>query len=366
MIEFELPLAFLLLPLPLLIFWLLPSAPQSQNSVLKVPFYQELTEFKVAQNARGKTSLARFLLLLLIWVLLITAAAKPVWLGDDIVLPAKGRDLMLAVDVSGSMQQKDMHIEGQAVDRLTLVKSVLKTFIEKRQGDRLGLILFGSNAYLQAPLTFDRKTLNDFLMEAEIGIAGEATAIGDAIGLAIKRLHDRPVDSRVLILLTDGSNNAGAVEPLQAARLAKEKSLKIYTIGVGADQMEVPGIFGSPFFSQNINPSADLDENTLKQIAEMTGGLYFRAKDAQSLANIYQRLDELEAVDADHLSFRPKKSLFFWFLGTAIIISWLYCFFILSGNRLQNIKNRTRGKPSNTLFPDNTDIPDKMDTGVKT
>ena len=339
MIEFEFPFAFLLIPLPLLVLWLLPAAAQSQNSVLKVPFYQALTEFKVSRAARGKISIPKFLLLFFIWLLLVCAMAKPVLLSDEIVLPAKGRDLMLAVDVSGSMQQKDMQIQGQPVNRLTLVKSVLKTFIEKRQGDRLGLILFGSNAYLQTPLTFDLQTLNDFLMEAEIGIAGEATAIGDAIGLAIKRLQNRPENSSVLILLTDGRNNAGAVEPLQAARLAKEKSLKIYTIGIGADEMEMAGIFGSPFFSQSINPSADLDESTLKQIAELTGGLYFRAKDAQSLANIYQTLDALETVEAEHLSFRPKKSLYYWLLGTAVFVSWLYCLLILSKQRYLKLKN---------------------------
>lgn len=350
MIEFEFPFAFLLLPMPFLVFWLLPVAPQSQNSILKIPFYQALSEFKVARGARSNSSIPRIILLFVIWLLLLSAMAKPVWLAEEIVLPAKGRDLMLAVDVSGSMQQKDMQIQGQPVNRLILVKSVLKTFIEKRQGDRLGLILFGSNAYLQTPLTFDLQTLNEFLMEAEIGIAGEATAIGDAIGLAIKRLQNRPDNSRVLILLTDGRNNAGAVEPLQAARLAKEKSLKIYTIGIGADEMEVPGIFGSPFFSQNINPSADLDESTLKQIAEITGGLYFRAKDAQSLASIYQTLDTLETFEAEHLSFRPKKSLYYWLLGTAVVISWLYCLFILSSQRFQKLKNNQQNRNPESLL----------------
>ena len=281
MIEFELPWVFAALPLPALIYFLMPAAKLNQASLLKVPFYQELKSFELQSTSSAATRPAKFFLLLLIWCLLVIAAARPVWLGDEIALPAEGRDLMLAVDVSGSMKIADMKINGEAVDRLSIVKLVLKDFIEQRTGDRLGLILFGTNAYLQTPLTFDQRTLQQFLLEAEIGIAGEATAIGDAIGLAIKRLHDRPADSRVLILLTDGSNTAGEVEPLQAAKLAKEKSLKIYTVGIGADEMESPGIFGSSFFSQTYNPSADLDEATLKEIATATGGQYFRGKISQ-------------------------------------------------------------------------------------
>lgn len=344
MIEFELPWAFAALPLPALIYFLVPSAKLNQASLLKVPFYQDLQSFQLAGTSSAASRPVKLLLLLLIWCLLVMAAARPVWLGDEIALPSEGRDLMLAVDISGSMKIPDMKINGEAVDRLSIVKLVLKDFIAKRTGDRIGLILFGTNAYLQTPLTFDQRTLQQFLLEAEIGIAGEATAIGDAIGLAIKRLHDRPVDSRVLILLTDGSNTAGAVEPLQAAKLAKEKSLKIYTVGIGADEMERPGIFGSSFFSQTINPSADLDEKTLKQIAESTGGKYFRARTAQDLANIYQILDQLEAVESDHLSFRPKRTLFFWFLGSAFILSILYASVFLLSNFIQRHKKTEEAK----------------------
>lgn len=335
MISFEWIWVFLFAPLPLIIYWLLPPAKHSNQAVLKVPFYDEIEEINQGRSLGKSKSTFRLGLLLLIWLLLLLAGAKPTWIGNEIALPTKGRDLMLAVDVSGSMQQQDMKINDQAVDRLTAVKSVLRTFIQQRKGDRLGLILFGSNAYLQSPLTFDQVTLEQFLLEARIGIAGEATAIGDAIGLSIKRLKDRPVDSRILILLTDGSNNAGEVEPLQAAKLAKEKELKIYTIGIGADEMTKPGIFGSSFFSRNINPSADLDEKTLSEIAIATGGQYFRARDTADLDKIYQEIDKLEPIEAADKSYRPKKSLYWWFLSAALILSWMYCLLLFINKVLE-------------------------------
>ena len=201
--------------------------------------------------------------------------------------------------------------------------NALETFIEQRKTDRLGLILFGSQAYLQTPLTFDHQTLQQLLKEAQIGIAGPRTAIGDAIGLALKRLKDRPSDSKVLILLTDGANTAGEISPVQAAELAAQKGLRIYTVGVGADEMVLPGIFGSRFGRRAINPSADLDETTLKEIAEITGGQYFRAKNTDELRRIYELLDELEPAEADPEVFRPINSLFYWPLGLVFVISGL-------------------------------------------
>jgi Ca-activated chloride channel homolog len=339
MIEFELPLAFAALPLPALIYFLMPTAKLNHTSLLKVPFYQDLQSFQFSGAANPVQKPIKLFLLLSIWILLLIASARPIWLGEEIIVPAEGRDLMLAVDVSESMRIPDMKINGESVDRLSIIKLVLKDFIARRSGDRLGLILFGTNAYLQTPLTFDQRTLEQFLLEAEIGIAGQATAIGDAIGLAIKRLQDHPKNSRVLILLTDGSNTAGNVEPLQAAKLAKEKSLKIYTVGIGADEMEAQGFFGSPFFKQTINPSADLDEKTLTAIAEATGGQYFRAKTAQDLANIYQKLDALEKIESDYLTFRPKRSLFFWFLGSAFTLSLTYAALFLLTQYFYRYKN---------------------------
>ena len=210
-------------------------------------------------------------------------------------------------------------------------------FVERRHSDRMGLILFGSQAYLQTPLTFDRTTLKQLLNEAQIGIAGPKTAIGDAIGLALKRLKDRPNDSKVLVLLTDGQNTAGEILPIQAAELAAQKGLKIYTVGVGAEEMITPGLLGTRLGSRRINPSADLDEATLTAIAEKTGGQYFRAKSTESLRHIYELLDELEPVDASPEIFRPIKALFYYPLGLAFLLTAAICITTLlrsTGSRL--------------------------------
>ena len=213
---------------------------------------------------------------------------------------------MLAVDISGSMDEKDMLLNNQKATRLALVKQVIGEFVERRQGDRLGLILFGTQAYLQVPLTFDRKTVQTLLDETPIAIAGEKTAIGDAIGLTVKRLRKRPENSRVLVLLTDGVNNAGEMKPLQAAELAVREGIKIYTIGVGADQQVIRGLF----FNQTRNPS-NLDEENLTRIAETTGGHYYRARDQKELEQIYAELDRLEPVEQERETYRPVKALYY-------------------------------------------------------
>jgi Ca-activated chloride channel family protein len=251
---------------------------------------------------------------LLIWLLLVLAAARPQWIGEPLPLPLAGRDLMLAVDISGSMVEEDMVIGARVTDRLTAVKAVAGDFIERREGDRIGLILFGQQAYLQTPLTFDRETARTLLFEAAIGLAGRETAIGDAIGLAVKRLRDQPAEQRVLIPLTDGANTAGAIAPDKAAELAAEAGVRIYTIGIGSDRR---GPFG---MSLGRNP---LDERTLKAIAEQTGGRYFRARDLRELQSIYALLDELEPVESEQEGFRPVAELFAWPLGLALALSAL-------------------------------------------
>jgi Ca-activated chloride channel family protein len=229
---------------------------------------------------------------------------------------------MLAVDLSGSMDQRDFVLANRRVDRLTATKAVAADFISRREGDRIGLILFGERAYLQVPFTLDRDTVTVLLMEAEIGLAGEKTAIGDAITLAVKRIHDQEADAseQVLILLTDGANTAGAVNPMKAAELAQQVGLRIYTIGIGADRMEVSSLIGG---RRSVNPSADLDEDTLTSIATMTGGRYFRAKDTAELQDIYKLVDELEPVDEPEAGFRPVKSYFAWPLGAAFSLAGL-------------------------------------------
>ena len=219
-----------------------------------------------------------------------------------------------AVDLSLSMQQKDFLLDGQPVDRLTATKAIAGEFIARRRGDRLGLILFGEQAYLQTPLTFDRKTVNTLLQESAIGLAGRNTAIGDAIGLAAKRLQNQAAEHRVLILLTDGANTAGSIAPRKAAELAARTGLKIYTIGIGADEMLVRSLFGT----RRANPSRDLDEKTLRAIAEATSGRYFRARDTGELEKIYALLDQLEPAEKDTQLFRPRRALFPWPLALAL------------------------------------------------
>ena len=207
-------------------------------------------------------------------------------------------------------------------------KAVVGQFIDARKGDRVGLVLFGTNAYLQAPLTFDLTSVNRLLLEAPVGIAGGKTAIGDAIGLAVKRLRMRPQEDKILILLTDGANNVGEVGPDKAAELAAFDNIKIYTVGVGAEEMRMPGLLG--LGRRITNPSADLDEDTLRRVAETTGGRYFRAKNTQELLGIYQYIDELEPVDQDPETFRPTQALFYWPLGASLIC---FALFLLTGLR---------------------------------
>jgi Ca-activated chloride channel family protein len=305
----------LFLPLPWLLRYLMAPLDSTREAALRVPFMEEFRMDTPARMSRSGTW--PLWLATIAWLLLVLAGMRPQWQGDLIEIPVSGREMILAVDLSASMQEEDFVIQGERVDRLTATKYVAGDFISRRIGDRIGLILFGENAYLQVPLTFDRETVKTLLYESVIGLAGQATAIGDAIGLAVKRLRERDKSNRVLIVLTDGANTAGVVEPLEAARLAAAEGLKIYTIGVGADEMLVRGLFGS----RRVNPSADLDEETLGSIAEITGGRYFRARDAVELERIYDLLDQLEPIDEDAKRFRPRKSLYYWPLSLAFLLA---------------------------------------------
>jgi len=240
-----------------------------------------------------------------------------------------GRDLMLAVDLSGSMQTPDFRLDGHAVDRLAASKAVARRFIARREGDRLGLILFGQDAFLQAPLTFDRTTVQALLDEAEIGLAGRQTAIGDAIGLAVKRMQDTPAPSRVLVLMTDGANTAGAVEPREAAALAAQAGITIYAIGVGSGG---PGI-ASTLRARRPDGSGPIDEETLKAVARRTGGQYFRAHDTAELERIYGLLDALEPVAGEARPFRPTVSLYPWPLAAALALA---CVLVLARTRARS------------------------------
>ena len=338
MFEFQWPWLLLLLPLPLLVWWL--EERKQRQQALRAPLFL----YWKMQRQQGKKVKSHFPWYnFLLWLLLVIAVARPTWVGDSVALPSSGRDLMVSIDISGSMEMEDMMIDNQQINRLVAVKALMKEFIERRDGDRLGLILFGEQAYLQTPLTFDLKTVQLMLDETEIGLAGSSrTAIGDSIGLAVKRLKDRDAENRVLILLTDGQNNTGVLNPIQAAELAEHAGVTIYTIGVGAEKMVVRNSF---FGNRTINPSKELEEATLKAVAEKTGGLYFRAKNTQELQQIYAKLDELEPVEDLDQSYRPSKALFFIPLLLAIALSLLKVLIRILVNpkkRNETLRNETQ------------------------
>jgi len=272
-------------------------------------------------------------LLYLLWLLLVLALARPQYVGEQIQLPMTGRDLMLVVDISPSMEERDMVIQGRPSNRLQAVKYVLDDFISRREGDRLGLILFGTEPYVQAPLTFDLETVRTLLQEAGVGMAGRATAIGDAVGLAVKRLRQRPQDQRVVILLTDGANTAGEIQPDKAIEIASAAGVRLYTIGIGAESMLQRDLFGT----RRINPSRDLDEALLTRMAQSTGGQYFRARDLKELERIYDSIDQLEPIEQDARFYRPVQDLFWLPAGIAALAGpvWL-------GIRRRAVPLRTR------------------------
>ena len=315
MIEFAWPLAGLLLPLPALI-WLLPPSKGGDETALSVPSLAPYRDEAQAQTPRHQ----RPWLLFLCWALLLTAIARPEWVGEPRPLPTAGRDLLLAVDISGSMGDDDMVWESRRVTRIELVKRLLSDFIQAREGDRVGLILFGTRPYVQAPLTFDRETVATLLSEAPLGIAGGRTAIGDAIGLAVKHLLDRPAESRVLVLLTDGASNTGELGPKRAAGIAKDAGIRVHTIGFAGP--------GTDFFGRLRSLStSELDEKSLREVAEVTGGEYFRAAAGDELKRVYEQIDRLEPTEQDPDTVRPVISYahlplaLAWCLGCLLLLA---------------------------------------------
>ncbi len=295
-LAFEWAWAWLLLPLPLVAYRFVAPLKRGAGRALRVPERDRFSRAGTAPGTRPRFS-PDWLLAAFMWLCLLFAAARPLLLDTALTAPATGRDLMLAVDLSGSMEVRDARLAGRPRSRLTAIKSVAGDFIERRVGDRVGLILFGGQAYLQAPLSFDRATVRAFLDESSVGLAGRQTALGDAIGLAVKRMsHEGPApEHRVLVLLTDGAATAGVLTPLKAAQLAREAGLKIYTIGIGSSRGSQPGV------------SSELDEATLLAIADLTGGRYFRAAATDRLEQIYAELDLLEPAELDELALRSGR-----------------------------------------------------------
>lgn len=282
------PWMLALIPLPLLCLWLLPARTDDAGDALRVPFQAQLRALAASQHGLAATRWPW--LGLLVWSCLCLAAARPQQLGEVSQPPQTGRDLLLAVDLSGSMAERDMQLGGRWVDRLTAVKAVLGDFLERRVGDRVGLLLFGQKAYAVTPLTLDRGAVQAQLQDSSVGIAGQETAIGEAIALGVKRLSgmqelDADKGQRVLILLTDGVNNAGEILPAKATELAQAAGVRVHTIGFGGAG-GAGGLLGMR--------AAQIDERTLAAIAERTGGRFFMARDTRELAGIYAELDRIE------------------------------------------------------------------------
>ncbi|MDG2047033.1 MAG: VWA domain-containing protein [Halioglobus sp.] len=312
MFELTCPWTLSLIALPLLMP-LLPAYKESRDSV-RVPFFEKLVELSQQRLHSGAIILRRdrfqSVLVGLMWVCLVLAAAKPEWVGTPIEQQTSGRDLMIAVDLSGSMDTEDFVLpNGKQVDRLQAVKEVLAELASQRAGDRLGLIVFGSASYLQAPFTNDHVVWSKLLAETEIGMAGQSTVLGDAIGLAIKRFKESASDNRVLIILTDGNDTGSIVPPVDAAKVAAAYGIRIYTIAVGD--------------SASVGEDA-LDIDTITRIADLTGGQTFEALDQSALKRAYQTIAELEPDLYETISFRPRQSLHWVPLGAILILYTLY------------------------------------------
>lgn len=314
MFEFAWPWLFVLLPLPWLVRTLAPPVAE-YGSELSVPFYQELEQLERAAQVTGwKRWLSQVTLYSLIWLLLILACARPQLHGELQQRPITGRDLLIAVDVSSSMLYSDMTLDGNSLSRMDFVKVWLDNFIAQRQGDRIGLILFGSQAYLQAPLTYDHQSVRTWVQEAQPGIAGTTTAIGDAIGLAIKRLRQRPAEQRVLLLITDGANNSGVMSPAAAAQLAARYQIKIYPLGIGSSA-------SSDLEKLTDSSSLELDEQSLMDIAQLTAGQYFHVTDSNDFIDIQHSLSQLEPSSSYQAPQRKISELYHWPLSAAFLLS---------------------------------------------
>lgn len=306
MFNFEHPYLFFLIFLPLVMNFF----PKRDDGVIEVS-NPHIARLKAAFSGKNKSTQASSSwyknLLWFSWIFLVLALMQPQTIDPTKRVNNKGYDLMLAVDLSVSMKALDLSTKEKIMNRLDVVKNVLGDFIRRREGDRIGLILFGETAYLQSPLTLDNNSIAEMLNNTAIGMAGNTTAIGNAIGLAVKNLRERPEGSRVLILLTDGENTSGDVDPITAAKIAKQHNIRIYTIGVGSTgPVPFPDNFGRVILTE-----MNIDEPTMKEIAAITNGQYFRAKDPESLKDIYSKIDSLEETEAgDDKALMAKTPLY--------------------------------------------------------
>jgi Ca-activated chloride channel family protein len=325
MLEFAFPQAFFMLPIPLLAWWLLPPHRESA-SALRIPFFQALVEAAGVQAQSGAIVMRRRLIqmagAILVWAGIVAGLAQPEWVGEPIVRTEAARDIMLAIDLSGSMDQHDFPDgHGQNVSRFEAVQRVVDQFVAQRESDRIGLIVFGAKAYLQLPFTRDLETASALVQLMEVGMAGPQTALGDAIGLSIKSFESSEVDDRVLILLTDGNDTASKMTPVNAAEIAALNGVEIHTIGIG-----------------NADASGEdrVDFDTLQSIAERTGGRFFNAEDETALEQVYQLIDAATKADIRTQSWRPRESLVYWPAGIALVLILLVYGLLFLGSARRN------------------------------
>ena len=313
-------LLFLLL-LPFICRKLLPPAKGVHGDALRVPFLKDVAQINIISGSLWRhgsqtTGIShKFVAFFAIWTLLVLAATRPQWVGEPVRVNNYGRDIMMVTDISTSMLEPDFAYANRRIDRLTAVKLAAEKFIRERTNDRIGLILFATRAYLQTPITFDKKAVSDTLWSADAGMAGNSTAIGDAVGLALKNMRGSK-NSRIMILLTDGENNDGSLSMAEALKLARDENIKIYTIGVGSEKQFVRSFFGMKVAA----PTTDgLDEQSLKQLAEETKGRYFKASNTASLQKIYDEIDRMEPNLDEEQYIRESKDLFHYPLAAALI-----------------------------------------------
>lgn len=318
---------FWILPLPILIYWLLPPL-RLKSASLSIPNFKKVEEYtgeKPRESALIKRKgVIKILFLFIIWVLLLGAISSPQLVAEPELKVKTSRNFLIVADISFSMAQNDWVSNGQRVRRWDGVKSVMHDFIDKREGDRMGLIFFGSSAYIQAPFTPDLKTVDEMLEGADVGMAGQMTNIGKAIVKGIEMFDQDTIKTKVMLLLTDGIDAGTDILPLDAADLAKKDSIMVYTIGIGDPN----------------SGSSDLDEKTLEEISELTDAQYFRAIDSERLNEIYDELNRLEPIEFEEEEFKPKTLLYYYPLGLALILAILQALLLSLFKVVKQFKNK--------------------------
>jgi Ca-activated chloride channel family protein len=329
MLEFDLPWMFALAPAPVLV-WLVFPAYRERLASVRIPFFDELAKASGRRPERGAARMRRNVLQWIaapvVWLLLVAALARPQWVEPPIEKIESARDLLLAIDVSQSMEARDFRApDGRTVDRLEAASLVLDDFITRREGDRLGLIVFGGGAYLQAPLTMDHDTVRLMLEETRIGMAGPQTMIGDAIGLGIRMFESSEAPEKVLVLMTDGNDTGSRIPPEKAASLAAERGVTLYAIAIG-----------DPATS-----AEKVDLAALESLASATGGRSYVASNETELAGVYSDLDRIQPQQFTSISYRPKRSLFQWPLGAAmvVIVAFYVVMFAWTGFRTGRVRH---------------------------